>query len=203
MSLDLSTHTGWAYYGDNKLVSVGSFDVKVIDYISELRSYRDVPITYPQNLINAARSMSKMCLELWISLGEPLIVTEHTEGSKHRVSQRLLEFIHFAHFDSSMGTKTRYLLNSDWRKYCRCYISQWPDIQKWNKEIGKIKRKAVPTRSGAKIAKIDGKIVTRYDAKRLSIHIANLNHKDLIDQIGKNDNIADAINMGDAALEIL
>jgi hypothetical protein len=204
LSLDLSTHTGWAYFEDGILIDAGAFDVKVYEYVANVKKWSDLPEIYPYNHIGAANHVAVECYNLWTKLSQPNVVTEHTEGSKHRISQRTLEFIHFAVFSkfSEYGVNTRYLLNSDWRKYCKCYISQWPEHQKWNKEVGKAKKKAKPTKAGAKVAKINGKIVSRIDQKKLSIFIAKKNHPKFIDLIGTNDNIADAINMGDAAIAL-
>lgn len=200
LALDLSTHTGWAFYQSGVLSKVGSFDVKIHDYVTNVKKWSDLPKNYPYNLIMAARTMSQMCVNLWHDLGKPSIVTEHTEGSKHRISQRALEFIHYDLFNNIPPYVMKYLLNSDWRKNCKCYLKEWPEYQKWNKEVSKAKKKAKPTKAGAKVAKIDGKVVSPIDAKKLSIIIAKKNHQKFEEQIGSNDNIADAINLGDAAL---
>lgn len=207
LSLDLSTHTGWAFYKGGVLADVGYFDVKIENYVANIRKWTDIPSVYPYNLMTAAKFMSSKCITLWHQLGEPNIVTEHTEGSKHRISQRTLEFIHFAlfsEFEEQMVIgqhSIKYLLNSDWRKHCKCYIKEWPEYQKWNKEVSKAKKKAKPTKSGARVAKIDGKIVSPIDQKKLSIIIAKKNHPDFADRID-NDNTADAVNLGDAAIAL-
>jgi hypothetical protein len=204
LSLDLSTHTGWAYFKDGVLVEVGSFDVKIPNYVANVKKWSDLPDIYPSNHIKAADEVADQCIQIWLRLGRPPVVTEHTEGSKHRISQRTLEFIHYAVFSqfARNGHVPRYLLNSDWRKNCKCYISQWPDFQKWNKEVGKAKKKATPNKAGAKVAKIDGKIVSKWDAKKISIYIAKLAHPGFEEIIGTNDDIADAINLGQAAIDL-
>lgn len=202
LSLDLSTHTGWAFYQSGVLSKVGSFDVKIENYVTNVKKWTDLPRVYPYNHINSADDVAERCLQLWDSFKRPNVIAEHTEGSKHRISQRTLEFIHYAVFTElgNQGCQPRYLLNSDWRKHCKCYLKEWPEYQKWNKEVSKAKKKAKPTKSGARVAKINGKIVSPVDAKKLSIIIAKKNHPQFEEQIGSNDNIADAINLGDAAL---
>lgn len=204
LSLDLSTHTGWAYFECGALISVGKFDVKVKNYKGIIKSYSDFPPEYPYNLMEMADAMAQHCVGLWLSLGKPGIVTEHTEGSKHRISQRTLEFIHFALFQqlkAAGSPNIKYMLNSDWRRNVRCYISQWPEMQKYNKEVGKAKKKAKPNKAGAKVAKINGKVVSKWDAKKLSIHISHKLYPDFSEQIDTDD-IADAVNLGHAALNM-
>jgi hypothetical protein len=208
LSLDLSTKTGWAFFSDNKLVKVGTFTHKVVDYKSEIKIWTDIPKAYPYNILNMAQTVAEACVQLWFQLGQPYIVVEHTEGSSHRISQRTLEWIHYAVYNRlhnyalvSGVDKFKYVLNSDWRKATNCYISQWPEMQKFNKEVAKAKKKATPNKAGARVAKIDGKIVSKWDAKKLSIYIAKKNYPDMADQI-TTDDIADAINMGHAAIKL-
>ena len=72
------------------------------------------------------------------------------------------------------------------------------NYQKWNLKIRAAKKVAVPTKNGSICAKIDGKRVSAINQKKLSIIIANEKYGIQI----KNDNIADAINIGRAAVEL-
>lgn len=203
LSFDLSTHTGWAYFENGVLRQAGHFDVPVDGYVSIVKTYLDLPPIYPLNMMDTSIKIAYKCIEIWEHFGRPDIVTEHTEGSKHRISQRLLEFIHYAFFLHLLpeGANIKYLLNSDWRRSTKCYVSQWPEMVKYNKEVAKAKKKAKPNKAGARVAKIDGKIVSRWDQKKLSIHIAKLDYPGLADTI-TTDDVADAINMGTAAIRL-
>lgn len=212
LALDLSTKTGWAFFkydcGTYQLAEVGTFTHKVVSYKSNIKSYMDIPPEYPWNFIDTAEAIADECIDLITRLGWPNLVIEHTEGSSHRISQRTLEFIHYAllrklneHGGYFMSANFQYLLNSDWRRACNCYISQWPEMQKWNKEVAKAKKKAKPNKAGAKVAKIDGKIVSKWNAKKLSMHIAKLYYPSFEDKI-TTDDISDAILLGYAAIKL-
>lgn len=200
ISFDLSTKTGYSVFDGDKLKTYGKITHKVQDYFSDVKRYDELPAAYPYNFIDAAQTMATACMKVVDEFPGSVIVTEHTEGSSRRFSQRLLEFIHYAFLEEcrARNNKPLYLLNSDWRRQVRCYVSQWPSIEKWNSKIGRLKKKAIPTKAGAKVAKLNGKIVTRVDQKKLSILIANYTFGLELD----DDDIADSINMGRTALEL-
>ena len=208
LALDLSTKTGWAYFSaQGKLTQVGSFTHKIDKYAANIKSWKDFPSEYPWNFMDTSVEVSNSVRLLAMELNCPKIVIEMTEGSRHRISQRTLEFIHYAVLNilqtsGYSSTKLKYILNSDWRRDTRCYISQWPEFVKYNKEVSKAKKKSVPNKAGAKVAKIAGKVVSKYDAKKISIHIAKTNYPLFADRIGSNDDIADAINLGHAAYNL-
>jgi hypothetical protein len=210
LSLDLSTHTGWAYFEEGRLVRVGKIDSKILDYKSNIKSYLDIPIQYPWNIINVANKIAEQCGDLAIKFNYPNIVIEETEGSSHRISQKTLEFIHFAvlqnlrnlmPYGTASNFPIRYLLNRDWRNISKCYVSQWPEMVKYNKLITKAKKTAKPNKAGAIVAKIDGKIVSKWNAKKLSVYIAKLEYPEFADQI-VDDNVSDSILLGKAAIQL-
>lgn len=209
LALDLSTKTGWSYFENDKLMKVGTFTHKVSNYVSNIKSYKDLPDQYPWNMMSTAKEIAMDCINLVNIFNYPYMVIEHTEGSSHRFSQRTLEFIHFAvldelarhpHYGWQAG-KVKYTLNSDWRRCCKCYISQWPEMVKYNKQISKIKRSVEKTKSGARVAKIDGKVVSPWTAKKLSIYIAKTLYPEMAEQI-LTDDISDSILLGRAAIKL-
>lgn len=198
LSLDLSSKTGYAFFEDHKLTSHGLLESPIEDYFTDVSDFTQLPDSYPDNLINSAKSMTQMVVDLLG--GVELVVTEHTEGSKFRFSQRYLEWLHLLIIQElkNKSIRFKYLLNSDWRKATNCYVSLWPEYRKWNRQVSKAKKSATPTKTGAMVAKIGGKVVSRVDQKKLSIILAN-KHFDL--EI-KDNNIADALNLGRAAIEL-
>lgn len=196
LSLDVSTNTGWAIFDDAKLTHFGVFTCKVPGYKAAIKSYKDFPETYPYNFMDTADEIAKKCKEIADEFQPDNIVIEHTEGSKQRISQRLLEWTHYTIYQILRNDliPSYYLLVADWRTQVKCYLKYWPEHSKWNKEVAKAK-KITPPR---KRPRINGNVVSRIDLKKLSILIAN-EHFDIQT---KNDNIADAINLGRAAWEL-
>lgn len=201
LSLDLSTNSGYAVFENEKLEAYGLVSYKAKNYKADVKKYSDLPEEYPYNFIDVADKFGAMAVELYQKHGCERVVIEHTEKGKQRLSQRLLEWINLAVVQAftRIEVKVDYLLVSDWRSYCKCYLKYWPEARVWNAKIVKLKKVAVPTKSGAKIAKIDGKIVTKINQKKLSIILAN----DFYSLSIKDDNIADAINIGRAGWALL
>ena len=201
LALDLSTKTGYAVFDGDTLIEYGLIkSEKKSHYKSDVKSYKDLGDNYPLNFINTAKEVTRMCKEVYTQHKCEFAVIEHTETGKARLSQRLLEWINYAVANEFLerGIPIKYLFVSEWRNATKCYLKYWPEHKLWNTKINKLKAKATPTKSGAKIAKIDGKIVTKVDQKKLSIIIANEAYGITI----KDDNIADAINLGRAAFKI-
>ena len=165
--------------------------------------YSDLPKEYPGNLIEAIKTISIGCLNIISKYDVNKVIIEHTEGSgRQRISQRFLEWLHYVVYSDivALGIPTQYLLVSDWRREIGCYLSLHPKYRKWNARISRIKRSKSATISsvGARIAKINGKIVRNKNIKDLSIELVRKAYKINI----TNDNIADAINIGTAALRL-
>ena len=201
LSLDLSTNTGYAVFENDKLDTYGLVSYKATNYKADVKKYSDFPAEYPYNFIDVADKFGAVAVQLYRDHGCEAVVIEHTEKGKQRLSQRLLEWINLVVVQAftRIGVRVSYLLVSDWRSYCKCYLKYWPEHRVWNAKIVKLKKKALPTKSGAKIAKIDGKIVTKVNQKKLSILLAN----EAFGLATKDDNIADAINIGRAAWVLL
>lgn len=199
LSLDISTNTGYAVFdtaSSLKLLHYNVFTYKVKAYKGDVRSYQDFPPEYPHNFIRTANDIALRSVSIAKKYGCACAVIEHSEKGKQRLSQRLLEWIHLYLVKALQINKIefKYLLVSDWRKEVKCYLKHWPEYQKWNKEVSKAKRKCI----GRKLAKIDGKVVSKINQKKLSIILANEYFNIQI----KDDNVADAINLGKAAYEL-
>ena len=200
VSLDISTNTGYAIFHNTKLIKYGVFTRKVHEYKADVKTCTDLPKSYPDNFIAAIDAITAMCMRIIKNNDIDMVVMEHPEQGKQRMSQRLLEWIHLALIREFKRYEIpyKYILVSDWRKVVKCYIKDWPDLQHWNKEVRKAKGKATPTKTGRKIAKIEGRRVSKIDQKKLSIMIAN----DYYNLEVTDNNIADAINIGRAANEL-
>jgi len=200
IALDISTNTGYAIFEGGKLTKHDVFTIKASNYKADVKCFSDFPKEYPDNFLVTAQKIASKCLEIIRENGITKVIIEHPEAGKQRLSQRLIEWTHYA---LALALKEasidfRYLLVHDWRLQVGCYLKLWPEYQKWNQKIRAAKKKAIPTKSGAICAKIDGKRVAAINQKKLSIIIANEKYGLAI----KDDNIADAINIGRATVEL-
>lgn len=202
LSLDPSSYTGYAVFKDVSLIRYDQIEVRIKNYSTDVKKYTDLPPSYPDNLMQAAQEMASLIRDVIIKEQIEFVVLEHTEPSKRRFSQRYLEWLHYCLIQEfkQLGVKYQYLLNSDWRKAVKCYLNFWPEYKRYNSQVSKAKRKSTPTKSGAKVAKIDGKVVSSIDGKKLSVIIANAKYE-LNLPLSSND-IADALNMGTATIEL-
>jgi hypothetical protein len=198
LSLDLSSRTGWAVWYGHELQDFGLIEEIIPEFKSNIRSFRDFPSQYPENYIVSIERILLRVEEILAKYPISLIVTEHTEGSSFRFSQKYLEWLHLAFWQKfSKNYKIKYLLNKDWRQETNCYLKRWPEFDQHNKLYAKIKKK-----TKTRVIKHEGKRIGRMDQKKLSIHIANILLKKLEKQTIKDDNIADAINIGQAAIAV-
>lgn len=197
ISLDISTNTGFAIFNGSELDTYGLITVKVPEYKSDIKKFSDFPKAYPYNFLEASLTMANQIKDLLAEEKIEYVVMEHTEKGKQRLSQRILEWFHFAIVKMLVDQSIpfSYILVSDWRKEVKCYLSCWPEYTAFNKQVKAAKKIATPTKTGRKTARIDGKRVSKMDFKKLSIIIANKKYGLEI----TDDNIADAINIGTAS----
>jgi hypothetical protein len=200
LAFDLSSHTGWAVIDGSELLGSGHFDVTISDWKNDISKTEQFPPQFPKNFAVAVRDIVNECEEILNVWKPDLVVTEFIEGSSRRFSQMFLDWLHFEFYSkmTELNQPYKYILNSDWRNHCGCWISQHPDLKKYNAKVGRAKRAAKPTKSGAKVAKIDGKVVSRVNGKKLSIMLASKHFNLDI----KSDDEADAINQCRAAQAI-
>ena len=196
--MDVSTNTGFAVFKGDILDSYGLISIKIPEYKSDIKKFSDFPEAYPKNFVTTSLTLASQIKELLVEEKIEYVVIEHTEKGKQRLSQRTLEWFHFAIVKMllDLNIPFKYLLVSDWRKVVKCYLTCWPEHIAFNKQVKEAKKKATPTKTGRKTARIDGKRVSKMDFKKLSILIANKEYGLEID----DDNIADAINIGTAAM---
>lgn len=198
LAFDLSRHTGWAVMDDGDvLVKSGSFDVEILNWKSDVSRSDQFAPEFPRNFHNAVLQIAEKCGELVQEWEPNLVVTEFIEGSPRRFSQMFLDWLHCAFFNKMADLKQeyRYILNSDWRNYSGCWISQHPELKRYNAKVGRAKRLSKPNKAGARVAKIDGKIVSKINAKKLSIMLASQQYNLQL----KSDDEADAILQARAA----
>ena len=200
ISLDISTNTGYAVFEDDQLIKYGVFTHKVEEYKADIKTYVDLPKCYPDNFLKTVKAITDQCIQTIQENNIEMVIIEHPESGKQRLSQRLLEWTHLTLVNELNRNKIpfKYILVNDWRAVVKCYLKYWPEHKDWNKQVRKAKAKAIPTKKGNLVPKIDGKRVSTVNQKKLSIMIAN-NYYNL--EI-KDNNIADAINMARAAKEL-
>lgn len=201
-ALDPSSKSGFAIFSGTELVKHGRIVVPIEHYSTEVTKYSELPAQYPGNLLDAANKMVVELVNILKAEKASWVVIEHTEPSKRRFSQRFLEWLHLVLIKAleAEGIPFRYLLNSDWRQVVKCYLKHWPEHKEYNKQVGKARKKSTPTKTGARVAKIDGKVVSSIDQKKLSVILANAQFG-LSLKPSQNDE-ADALNLGYAALTL-
>ena len=94
ISLDISTNTGYAIFEDTKLTEYGVFTCKAKNYKADVRTYKDFPDCYPDNFLVVADILTAECMRLILNNKIDLVIIEHPESGKQRLSQRLLEWTH-------------------------------------------------------------------------------------------------------------
>lgn len=200
ISLDISTNTGYAVFEDVNLISYGVFTRKVVGYKADIKTYKDLPECYPDNFLDAAYQIAKECINVITESNSDIVIIEHPESGKQRLSQRLLEWTHLTLVQELKESNIpfKYILVNDWRKVVKCYLNCWEEHRSWNKQVKKAKSSATPTKTGMLVPKINGKRVSAINQKKLSILLANSHYNLSI----KDNNIADAINIGRAAKEL-
>lgn len=199
LCLDLSSRTGWALWDGQDLKQFGLIEEIIPNFKQNVRNFKDLPKEYPSNYVDAIDRLMSKIAEVFEKHPVTMIVVEHTEGSSFRFSQKYLEWLHLVFWQKfSKKCKIIYLLNKDWRQATDCYLRCWPEFIEHNKLHAKLKKKLK-----SKVVKHEGKRIGRKDHKKLSIHIANILLTRLNKELISDDNIADAINLGQAALVLI
>lgn len=179
LGLDVSTHTGWAYFVDGKLQNFGLLNVEVEDF--NIHQGPEKSPKYPLNVYKAAEDMALLIVDKIKELHPDKVVIENTVKGRNRGSQRLLEWIHKALMDHffELGVDFTYMDPSEWRKVLEMRLSK--EDKKNNKTVRQGKKRG-----------IIGK-------KHLSVRFAN-EFYDLKLKL-KDENQADAICLGTAFLK--
>jgi len=177
LALDLSTHIGWAYIAQGRLVSSG--ELHVPSPKTDKKNPQNDP-GYPETF-NACALHAASLIEGLLEKLPPLtnVVIENTvSGSKSRHDQRILEWIHLRVFEvvkQKVGLdRVKYMDPSEWRSAIAMRMTK--EDKKKNQDV--------------KAGKAKGKITS----KHLSVRYANENFG--LKLLQKENNQADAICLG-------
>lgn len=192
VALDISTNTGFAVYVDGKLVGSGTLwpDSHESDFG-----------TYPNNYVDFTRCLAGKIFKEVLSPvlqanpgGDIRVVIEETTASQNNYAQKKLEFLHFQVLEICARYRfpVVYIRDGVWKRIVGA--TQNKEERNLNAKIARIKKK-----TGAKLAKIDGKVVGKKNRKDYAIRAAN---EIFGKSLKKNDsNEADAILLGYAYLK--
>jgi hypothetical protein len=167
IAIDLSSHTGWAMFVGGECRAAGTFEVekKVSDFGP-----------YPGNYIKFADQYVAELVDHLMKVGGGLglhlqsvdaVVLEETTASKSNYSQKLLEYLHYALLKRLLlwDRPIAYVRTGVWRAVVGAH--QTKEERNLNAKIARLKKK-----TGAKLAKIDGKVVGKKDRKDYAIRVA-------------------------------
>lgn len=179
LSLDISTHTGWAVFDDKKLVEYGVLNVKVDDL-----NFKPDPSKspkYPRNILNASSGMLYLIVELLEKFKPDVVIAENTVKGKNRHYQRLLEWFHKDIIDYFIDHNINFVYTdpSEWRKKLSIRLSK--EEKKNNRDVSLGKKRG------------------RITKKHLSVNETNKRYF-LKLKLCQND-IADAIMVGTSYFE--
>jgi len=215
LALDLSTSTGWSLFHKLTPLEYGTLEkIETRDYKQEIRSWKDYPDAYPENLMETAGKVAKMCGELYDAYEPDIVIIEEINKGRARISQKLLAFIQMAVTDIllSKGAKVKFLTTDCWRNITNSRSTK--EDRNFNAKIARIKKKRkveldkqvkageltkVEAAKKAKLpAKIDGKVVGKRGTKDYAIRRV----KDIFgfELIKKENDAADALLLGIAGV---
>ncbi len=181
LALDLSTYTGWAVLDavSGNLLDYGNLVCTVEDF--NVNGRPETSPLYPRNIKLAADDMGLQVYNLICSISPTVVIIENTVKGRNRHTQRILEWIHKSVFDAvGPEYKIVYLDPSQWRKELELRMSK------------EDKDNNVQVKKGTSRGKIT--------PKHLSVR--RVNDKFKLELKLKDNDIADAINLGDAAFSI-
>ena len=145
LSLDLSLHTGFAIFENEKLITYGVCEAERV-------GKEDSP-AYPINFIQAAERVGEFVFNLISNYHiDAVVIEESVQMSKDRYAQKQLEFIHFTVNSIAISSlvKRVYLSPSQWRKILEIKMTKEDKIQnalvKKKKARGKITKKHLSVR---------------------------------------------------------
>lgn len=172
LSLDLSTHTGWAVLESNHQKSA----ISLIEY--GCCKTISCPKLYPYGYIFKAKELAEQIEQIYFTHLPDFIVVEDTNRGQQRYTQKFLEFIHFAVFDKFILNgieKIYYISSSEWRS------NQSVRLSKEQRNINK--------------KKIQSKVTLKHVAVQKTNSLFGLQLKQ------KDNDIADAILLGVSFLQ--
>lgn len=177
LSIDASSHTGWAIIENDLLISYGKIDVPCKDH------------SWPLGILNWAKDISDKIFNLISTTVCDKIIIERANSSKFRDSQNVLDWMHFdlinTLVDEGYYSKLLYVDSSHWRKVC--------DL-KLNKDQKKQNKMARAAAKKMEILKIDGKRKGKVTKKHLAVNWANEKFNTQFKL--KDNDIAEAVCLG-------
>jgi hypothetical protein len=177
LSIDASSHTGWAILDNDQLISYGKIDVPCKDK------------KWPLGIHQWAKEISEQIFSLIVDNPTDLIIIERANSSRFRESQNVLDWLHFhlidLLIDANYASKLLYVDSSAWRKACGLKLTAQ------QKKQNKMAKQA--SNSGT-ILKINGKRKGRVTKKHLAVDYVNAKFN-LSFKLKDND-IAEAICLG-------
>lgn len=131
LALDLSTHTGWAFFEGKlsdkpNLLSYGEINSPVADF--NVNKDPNKSVKYPLNILLASKLMTSKIKEKIDEFDPHIVVCEQTVRGKNRHTQRCLEFFHkdlleLYYKEYSGDFKFVYMDPSEWRKILNIRLS--------------------------------------------------------------------------------
>ena len=181
LSLDISSHTGFAVFNVSELQEFGLINIEIKDF--KATQHPEKHPSYPQNLFDAADVLANH-IEFLVKKHQPnQVVIENTVCGRQRSSQRMLEWFHFTTLKrlQALQIPFAYMDPSEWRKVLEMRLSK--EEKQNNRQVSQ----------GLKRGRIT--------KKHLSVNLANEHFGLSLKQ--KENDIADAINLGSAFLKRL
>lgn len=178
LALDISTSTGYAVFqGD---LSNQTPALKEYGVIKEPKS----SWPYPWDLVERVSSISHKMEDLVKRVQPDIVVIEEVNSSRARISQKILDAIHYKTLELIRGYEVWYISTSIWRRHTGCVMS------KEDRQSNKRLRSALDSGKNKKDVGIKGKITP----KHLSVKIASQTYG--LDLKQKDNDISDAILLG-------
>lgn len=208
LALDLSTSTGFAFFEGGRFIEAGTIVYPCENYKGEIRTFKDYPKEYPNNFIECAEGMAEGIGEVLDRYQPDVVVIEEINLARQRLSNKLLDFIHFATIKklNEKGLRIQFLTTRCWRMATGCYASA--EDKKMNSKISRMKTtrkkelekllkdgiisEAEFKKQSIQPVKIDGKVIGRKQFKHFAVKLAS-------EIVGKEL----SLNLNDAADAIL
>lgn len=202
-ALDLASTTGYAVLAKKEDGEIVLVRHGTISREQPLKEYGEYPWSYQQATEIQATAIVDLLSEDHTHPSEDVIVVEETNQTKgSRYAQKYLEFLHSAVLRKILGRWgynrefVSYISTGDWKRALGIKLSK--EQQKQNRRLKEIKDLAIgadAVRTAKKAAGIKGKVTSKH------LSVAYVNQRFGLDLAQKDDDIADAICLGEAYLK--
>lgn len=207
LSLDISSHAGWALLEGEPGSKPELLKYGLIDLPQSAKSFGP----YPWGYVEAAEYIASALYNVTMEHTEiPVIVIEETNLGKQRYSQKLLEWIHLsflwymAPYPSVVNNKNDaglvYISSSSWRKTLGVHLSS--EQRKMNAKVSKAKQKSKKADGTVDLKKFNAEkkklgVKGRINWKKLSVDFVNDPERGFgLNLKAKDNDISDAILLG-------